>query len=205
MRAQRYASGIATALLLSGCATSGLTGLTPDQKRNARRVEAYLNRPVAVVGTFEQSGTAFGEGSGRFVYRPGQIALDYIRPHPMRLRARGGHLRMEDLSNGAVTQLSLARNPLGLLLHVPVRFAGSIRVSDVSTWNGGLQVSLAEANNPSQGLLSLRFSDRGGGLQLAALDGVDARRHRVVITLHDMRDAPAASSLSGEGTGVSPK
>ncbi|WP_243443839.1 LolA family protein [Asaia prunellae] len=106
----------------------------------------------------------------------------------MTLRASGKHLVLNDSQTGAVTRMSLARNPLGLLLHVPVRFTGAIRVTDIHMAPGAAQISLAEADNPSQGLLTLQFIDRNGTLQLSTVDGVDARGNRIVLSLSDVTE-----------------
>lgn len=192
--APRHLVLVALCGLLSGCAVRGLDGLSPEQKSAAQRVEAYLNRPVMLQGNFTQVGPRDNGGAGRFTYQPGALALDYLSPHPMTLRASGAHLVLDDSQTGAVTRLSLSRNPLGLLLHVPVRFGGSIRVTDMRRVPGASQISLAEADNPSQGLLTLRFIDHDRTLVLSTLDGVDARGNHIVLSLSDVSE-----------TGVSPK
>ncbi|WP_261390296.1 outer membrane lipoprotein carrier protein LolA [Asaia lannensis] len=172
--------------MLGGCAVSGLDGLTTQQKAEAHRVEAYLNTPGQLSGTFVQNGPQQNGGAGHFTYEPGALALDYTVPHAMTLRARGTHLVLNDSQSGAVTRVSLSRNPLGLLLHTPVRFDGAIRVTDIRTAPGASQISLAQADNPSQGLLTLRFLDQNDRLQLSSLDGVDARGNHVVIQFSDV-------------------
>ncbi|NVN44147.1 outer membrane lipoprotein carrier protein LolA [Asaia siamensis] len=192
--ATRLLSALALSGALAGCAVNGMEGLSATQQREAHRVEAALNRTATLEGHFVQVGPGRNDGAGHFSYRPGALALDYVSPHAMTLRASGAHLVIDDSQTGSVTRISLARNPLGLLLHVPVRFAGAIRVTDVRTSAGAAQISLAEANNPSQGLLTLQLIEKEGRLQLSTLDGVDARGNRIVLSLSDVTE-----------TGVAPK
>lgn len=190
--ATRLLSGLTLAGVLAGCAVNGMEGLSAQQQHEAHRVEAALNRPLTLEGHFVQVGPGQNGGAGHFSYRPGTLALDYVSPHAMTLRASGTHLVVDDSQTGAVTRVSLARNPLGLLLHVPVRFAGAIRVTDIRTTTGAAQISLAEADNPSQGLLTLQLIEAEGRLQLSRLDGVDARGSRIVLSLSDVTETGAA-------------
>lgn len=189
----RFVSALAPVFVLAGCAVSGTDGLSATQRSEAHRVEEALNRPGTLEGHFVQVGPGQNGGAGHFTYRPGVLSLDYVTPHAMTLRAAGTHLVLDDSQTGAVTRVSLARHPLGLLLHVPVRFVGAIRVTDLQTAPGATQISLAEANNPSQGLLTLRLKDEGDRLQLSSLNGVDARGNRIELSLSDVMqtgDAP---------------
>ncbi|WP_336945542.1 outer membrane lipoprotein carrier protein LolA [Asaia sp. HN010] len=190
--ATRLFSALVSAGALAGCAVNGMEGLSTPQQREAHRVEAALNRPVTLEGHFVQMGPGQNGGAGHFSYRPGALALDYVSPHPMTLRASGTHLVLDDKQTGAVTRVSLARNPLGLLLHIPVRFTGAIRVTDIRATPGAAQISLAESDNPSQGLLTLQLIETKSGLQLASLDGVDARGNRIVLSLSEVIETGAS-------------
>jgi len=183
---------LSLSVALAGCAVRGMDGLTDQQKAQAHRVEAYLNRPATLEGHFTQVGPQGNGGAGQFTYSPGALALDYTTPHAMTLRASGSHLVLNDSQTGAVTRVSLSRNPLGLLLHVPVRFGGSIQVTDISSVPGASQISLAQADNPSQGLLTLRFAERDQRLVLETLDGVDARGNHIVLSLSGVSETGAS-------------
>ncbi|MEJ5117652.1 outer membrane lipoprotein carrier protein LolA [Gluconobacter cerinus] len=170
-------------LFLSGCATSGYGHLPADQQADVHRIETYMNGVTGMQASFSQTGPDNGVSAGRFVYMPGHLRLDYVTPHTMELVAGDGHLVLDDMDSGAVTHLSLKRNPLGLLLHYPIRFDRGIQVTDVRRGQGSLQVSVAEADNPSQGLLTLQFSDTAGKLLLIGLQGVDARQNHFSVSL----------------------
>ncbi|AQS90795.1 MULTISPECIES: LolA family protein [Gluconobacter] len=174
-------------MLLSGCATSGYDRLPKADQNDVHRIEAYLNGIQGLQAAFVQHGPDAGESGGRFSYIPGHLRLDYVVPHPMELVAGEGHLVLDDQGTGAVTHLSLRHNPLGLLLKHPIRFDGDIQVTDVRHGNGSLQISVAQADNPSQGLLTLQFSDVNGQLSLIGLQGVDARQHHFGVLLSDVK------------------
>ncbi|MFT8807040.1 LolA family protein [Gluconobacter sp.] len=174
-------------LLLSGCATGGYGHLPKSDQNDVKRIEAYLNGLRGLQAAFVQRGPDAGQSEGRFSYVPGHLRLDYIVPHPMELVAGEGHLVLDDQATGAVTHLSLRHNPLGLLLKYPIRFDGDVQVTDVRHGNGSLQISVAQADNPSQGLLTIQFSDVNGQLSLLGLQGVDARQHHFGVLLSDVR------------------
>lgn len=174
-------------LFLSGCATGGYGHLPKADQNDVRRIEAYLNGIRGLQAAFMQRGPEDGQSEGRFSYIPGHLRLDYIVPHPMELVAGDGHLVLDDQGTGAVTHLSLRHNPLGLLLKYPISFDGEVQVTDVRHGNGSLQISVAQADNPSQGLLTIQFSDVNGQLSLIGLQGVDARQHHFGVLLSDVR------------------
>lgn len=185
----RLSAAVTVFLLLAGCATSGTSGLSVSERSDAARIAGYLNRTISLQGGFTQTGPQAGsESSGRFVYAPGELRLDYDEPHVMHLMAGGTKIVLRDEANGSVTRLSLARNPLGLLLRTPVSFDAPVKVTSVRRLQGVLQLSAAEADNPSQGLLTLQFADDGQALRLIGLDGVDARAHHIVLRFYDLAD-----------------
>ncbi|GBR47965.1 LolA family protein [Neokomagataea thailandica] len=182
-------AALMTALLsMAGCATHGLDRLAPEQSHDAERVEVYLNHLQGMTAQFSQQGPDTMRGAGSFTYIPGHLRLNYVMPHPMQLIAGDGHLVFDDPASGAVTRVSLRRNPLGLLLRYPVRFSGDVEVTDVHHEGAVLALSLAEADNPSQGLLTLDFIDQTGSLSLIGLQGVDARQHNFSVALSSVVD-----------------
>ncbi|WP_215745576.1 outer membrane lipoprotein carrier protein LolA [Gluconobacter sp. P1C6_b] len=178
-------------LLLSGCATGGYGHLPAVEQNDVHRIEAYLNGLQGLQAAFLQQGPDAGESAGRFSYIPGHLRLDYVAPHPMELVAGDGHLVLDDRATGAVTHLSLRHNPLGLLLKYPIRFDGDVQVTDVRHGDGSLQISVAQADNPSQGLLTIQFSDVKGQLGLIGLQGVDARQHHFGVELSAVQQGVA--------------
>lgn len=171
---------------LPGCAVHGIDRLTAEQKAEAERIEAYLNRATPLTGSFSQEGSWLGSGAGRFVYQPGQLNLAYNSPHAMNLRATRARLKLHDLAKGAVTTIDISHQALGLLLRKPVRLRGRVLVTDLRDGPDTVQISLAEARNPSQGLLTLTFLNTSQGLQLSRLAGIDVHHHRFTVSFHEV-------------------
>jgi hypothetical protein len=70
-----------------------------------------------------------------------------------------------------------------MLLSNPVRLSGPVMVSDVQQQRGLVQISLTRADNPSQGLITLRFRDEQGALSLYDVRILDAQRKLTQIRL----------------------
>ena len=180
---------------LTGCASSGYDHLVTNDQHDIHRVENYLNGLTSLQASFVQTGPA-QQGDGHFTYAPGRFEMVYEVPHAMRAVARDGHFVLRNADNGAVTHLSLKRNPLGLLLRRPVSFDGDVQVTNVSRGAESIQISVAEANNPSQGLLTLQFADVRGKLTLVGIQGVDARNHHFGLSLFDVQENQPVSEDS---------
>ncbi|WP_323991115.1 outer membrane lipoprotein carrier protein LolA [Nguyenibacter sp. L1] len=174
---------LAAPLVLAACqAAPGPTG----GGRDVARIERYLNDTHGLTAHVVQTWPNGTVGAGTLFYEPGHLRLDYDTPHPMRLVAAGGHVVFRDAAQQSVTRMNLSRQPLGLLLTTPVHLAGAVTVTAIQHGADVLQVSLARTDNPSQGLLTLGFSDFAGQLSLVAIDILDARRNRTRLHLTDV-------------------
>ena len=149
------------------------------------RIQSYLDTLHGLRAGFAQIGPDGAASSGTVWYDPGRLRLQYDAPNQMLVVAAGQHLVAHRESDGSTTRIALLGNPLGLLLARPLRLSGDIDVTDIQRGPGILQVSLARAANPAQGLLTLIFSDQPAGLMLAGLEAVDARRNRTRLRLTD--------------------
>lgn len=178
----------AVPLGVSGCATSGYAHLPSDQQEAVRRIEDYLNSIASLRADFAQEGPGQQQGDGQFTYNTRVLKMDYALPQGMTLVARNERLTLKDPSNGSVTKISLKRNPLGYLLRHPLRFNDGIQVTNVIHGSDSLQISLAEADSPSQGLLTMQFSDLHGRLSLIGLQGVDAHGHHFGLSLFNVKE-----------------
>ncbi|MDT8872346.1 outer membrane lipoprotein carrier protein LolA [Komagataeibacter rhaeticus] len=118
-------------------------------------------------------------------YDPGRLRLDYTTPGAMKLVAANGHLLFVDHRRESVTRMSLGHQPLGLILEQPVHLSGQIVVTAVQHGTNSLQVSLARSDSPSQGILTLGFSDIGGTLSLLVIEMTDVERQHIRLDLTD--------------------
>lgn len=181
-------------LMLEGCATSGYGQLSAGKQADIRRIENYLNNLHSMEAGFAQNG--FGgnqQGDGHFIYVPGALRMDYQIPSGRLVLAHDEKLMVIDQQTESVTQLSLKKNPLGYLLRHPISFEKDIQVTDVRYGNDYIQISLAQADNPSQGLLTLQFSDVQGKLTLVGLKGVDAQSHHFGLSFFEIQQDIAVS------------
>lgn len=181
----RHFISLSLAAFLSACVSGGIDHLSPSDQAMVHAVENALNRPQSVTGSFEQVGPGNWAGRGHFTYRPGYLLLAYVVPHGLRAQAENQHLVVIDKANGALTRIGLARHPLGLLLRKPLRLTRAIQVTQLVQTPGLLRISLAEAANPSQGLLSLDFEKTPAGLRLKNLIGTDVRKQKIQLSLHE--------------------
>ncbi|MCH4143738.1 LolA family protein [Acetobacter peroxydans] len=176
---RRYA--LLLPVLLTACAGQGVQGTS--SQRDIARVEAYFKTVDLKAASFSQVWPDGAVGRGTLVYRPGYLDMRFTEPHFMTLHAEGRHAVFSDSANGAETRIGLARNPLGLLLDNPVRLGGAVTVTDIRRAPGVLQLSLARTDNPSQGLVTLRFHESAAHLSLYEVRIVDERRRVTLITL----------------------
>lgn len=169
-------------LLFAACATtpqlgSGRSGATIS------RVEAYFRTVNLQNQPFTQIWPNGATGEGLITYRPGYLDMRFTTPHEMELKASGRSAVFTDAQNGSETHIGLGHSALGLLLGNPVRLSGPVLVTDVQQPAGMLQLSLTRADNPSQGLVTLRFRDTGGALALYEVRILDERRKLTQIRL----------------------
>lgn len=179
---------------LSGCAVSGYHHLPDAQQDAARRVQKYFNDLSSLQANFAQEGPGRQQGDGHFTYVPGALRLDYDIPNKTVLIAKGDYLTLNDGNSGAVTRMSLKRNPMGFLLRHPLKFDDGVQVSNVMKGMDSLQISLTQADNPSQGLLTLQFSDIHSHLSLIGIQGVDGRGHHFGLSLYEVKENEPVSA-----------
>lgn len=168
-------------LFLAACATQQTGGA--GHTTAISRVEAYFRTVNLQAVPFTQVWPNGRTGGGLITYRPGYLDMRYTLPHEMELKASERSAVFTDAQNGSETHMGLAHNALGLLLGNPVRLAGPVMVTDVQQPAGFVQLSLARTDNPSQGLVTLRFKDTAGSLTLYEVRIVDERRQLTQIRL----------------------
>lgn len=150
------------------------------------RVESVLNDPKGFEGQFTQIWPNGDRSEGRLVYLPGRLRLNYEAPSTMIVVAKGTKMVAKNFDDHSVTHIGLARNPLGLMLNSPVHLSSPILVTAIQKGTQALQISLASADNPSQGLLTLRFQDINGQLTLSQMQAVDVRKQRTIMNISNV-------------------
>ncbi|CAI3957884.1 LolA family protein [Commensalibacter communis] len=174
-------------ILLAAC--HGGKELRPTCELTAiSQVESSLNNPKGFTGQFTQTWPDGGKSTGRIIYEPGKLRLNYDYPSPMVVVAKDKKMVAKDFSNQSVTHIGLSRNPLGLMLKAPVHLSNPILVTNVQHKDGMLQISLASSDNPSQGLLTLLFTEAEGKLVLRQMQAVDVRKRRSIMDIENVQE-----------------
>ncbi|WP_419731239.1 LolA family protein [Lichenicola sp.] len=180
---------LASGLVLSGCALGPhVTPHTAAEQASIDAAQSSLDSMRGLAARFVQVGPGSDTGAGSAWFETGHLRLQYDAPTRRIVVATRGRLTIHDDATDSTTRISLAANPLGLLLSGPVRLSGEIDVTDIQRSGAALQLSLARASNPAQGLLTLFFEVRpDGSLLLSGLEAVDAEQHRTRFHLYDQR------------------
>ncbi len=189
MRFRLAALALGVALGLGACALGPLaTPHSAADQASIAQAQAALDGMGGLQARFVQVGPGDDTAEGTAWFETGHLRLQYDAPMRRAVVATRGRLVVHDEPSEATTRISLAANPLGLLLSGPVQLSGPIDVTDIQRGPATLQLSLTRASNPAQGLLTLFFDHRpDGSLVLSGLEAVDAERHRTRFHLLDQR------------------
>ena len=173
-------------LFLAGCAAAPEPALSPADQASVNEIQAWFDGLHEFSADFVQVWPNGAVGEGRALFDPpGRLRLDYLPRGSMTLVADGGHIVFTDARTGSTTRLPTRASPLGLLLDGRVQLGGAIRVTSVQRAAGALQVSLARADDPAQGLLTLTFAETPA-LNLTGIEAVDAEgRHTRFHLTHE--------------------
>jgi outer membrane lipoprotein-sorting protein len=146
------------------------------------RVQAYLNSLRTLQAQFEQMSPNGAMSVGTlWMQRPGHLRLQYAPPSPLTLIATNGTILLYNASTEATTTMPLSRSPLGILLSDEITLSGPVTVTGVRRLPGQLQISMVRTAEPSQGSLTLLFTEPA--LTLRALRIVDAHGQPTNFTL----------------------
>jgi outer membrane lipoprotein-sorting protein len=159
---------------------------TAQDQADIARIETYLDGIRTLKARFLQVAPngAITQGTA-WLDRPGRLRFQYDPPAPYLLVANYGQLVFFDTQLNQTTNLFLSRTPLGILLAEHVRLSGDVTVTGVSRLSGQLQVTLVRTSSPSDGSLTLVFSDPP--LVLRQWITIDAQRKETRVTLYDVQ------------------
>ncbi|HEY6431601.1 MAG TPA: outer membrane lipoprotein carrier protein LolA [Acetobacteraceae bacterium] len=156
--------------------------VAPADQADTARIQTYLNGihtlkahfiQVAPNGTISQ-GTAWLD-------RPGRMRFQYDAPSPLLLVAGHGLVVFHDASLDQTSNIPLGATPLGILLADHVVLSGDVTVTGLRRLPGQIQLTVVRTARPSEGSLTLVFSDPP--LALRQWTVVDAQGQRTTVTL----------------------
>jgi outer membrane lipoprotein-sorting protein len=177
-------AAVSRSVAAQSAAPSGFQPTAQDQA-DLTRVETYLDGIHTLKAHFLQVAPDGGLSEGTaWLERPGRLRFQYDPPAPFILVANHGLLVFHDTKLQQVTNLPLSQTPLGILLSDHVRLSGDVTVTRLARLPGQLQVSLIRTSRPSDGTLTLIFSDNP--LALRQWTVVDAQRKETRVTLYNV-------------------
>lgn len=159
--------------------------LTPQDRADIARVEAYLNGIRTLHARFRQTAPNGSTSGGQvWLERPGRLRFEYDPPSPFLLVGGHGLLVFHDNQLKQTSNIPLGSTPLGLLLQDNLRLSGDVTVTGLTRAPGQLQLRLLRTKSPADGTLTLVFAD--APLALRQWSVVDAQRQETRVTLYNI-------------------
>lgn len=170
----------------TGSAQLRAAALSPQDRADVARIEAYLNATRSLTARFLQVAPNGALSRGQaWLVRPGRMRFQYDPPAPFLLVGGHGLLVFHDSQLKQTSNVPLDSTPLGLLLQDNLRLSGDISIVSFVRQPGQIQVGVVRTKSPQDGVLTLVFSDNP--LQLRQWTVLDAQRNETRVTLSDVQ------------------
>ena len=181
------AAALVAAGLLCLCAgAAGAAPLSPQDKADIARVEAYLNGIRTLEAEFVQAGpeTQLAQGT-LYLSRPGRLRFEYAPPSPLLLVGDGLWLVMYDRELDQVSRWPIDDTPLAALVAKNVDLSRGTKVTEVVRKPGILALTFIDADRPDEGSVTVVFSEPP--LTLRQWRVVDSQGAAVDVSIRDAR------------------
>ena len=178
------------ALALMAAAPAGAAevhNLAPDlpdaERRDVRRIEAYLNDIDTLQARFLQVSSQGGVAEGDvYLARPGRLRIEYDPPVPVLIVADGSWFIYYDSELDQVSYLRLSATPAAVLVSDDISlFSGDLAVTAFERADEVIRVTVTRTEEPLEGSLTLVFADRP--LALKQWTVVDAQGIATTVSL----------------------
>jgi outer membrane lipoprotein-sorting protein len=125
------------------------------------RVENYLTDMKTIVADFTQIAPDGTLASGKFfLKRPKQMRWQYAPPTPILMVTRGNYLTYYDYELDQVSDIPLDDTLLGFLSKKEISFSDEmVEITEVTSIDEEVRISLIKKDAPEEGKLVLEFSD----------------------------------------------
>jgi len=184
-RKQFLASAVSAALFAAAASSPALAQSAADA-RDLRRISNYLNSNETLAGDFVQVGPDGEVNEGRFyLRRPGRVRFEYEPPNPALVVSDGFWVGVTDTRLKTVDRYPLSDTPLHLLLKEDVDLAREGAVKKIERAANQMRVTAVNPDNPSQGSITLVFTDNP--LELRQWIVVDQQGLITTVALREMR------------------
>ncbi|MGE0724911.1 MAG: outer membrane lipoprotein carrier protein LolA [Alphaproteobacteria bacterium] len=132
--------------------------LTPEERAEVERIEAYLSGIRTMRAKFVQASSngAYAEGTF-YLSRPGRLRFEYEPPSPLLIVADGTIVYSHDLALKQTTQIPLGLTPLWFLLRERIRFSGDVTLTKYERVGGVIRITLVQTKDPAAGSVTLAF------------------------------------------------
>ena len=187
------ASFLIAALLLPPLPAAAADDTGPgEEAAMLERVESYYNSIRSLRARFTQNSPQGVVQGTVYLRKPGNMRVEYDPPSQILLVANGNQLVYYDGEVDQVSYVSPEETPLWLLLRNEVSFAAdSIDVLDVHRTRGVIEITVARADDPGAGQLTLVFD--ADPLLFRQWRGVDPQGTETAVTLHSLQTGVSLS------------
>lgn len=156
--------------------------LSPEDRADVARVEAYFNAITTMKARFTQVGPRGEIAEGWFyLSRPNRLRFEYDPPVPVMVVADGFRLIYYDKQLDQENAWPVASTPLGPILSGTVSLQKMVR--RVEREPGTLRLTLIDPDRADEGSLTLVFTDQP--LELRQWTVVDAAGLNTVVALNN--------------------
>lgn len=161
--------------------------LSDAERTSVSRIEQYLNSLRSVESRFLQV-TSTGEyAEGKlYISRPGKLRIDYDPPVPVQIISSGTWLVYFDKELEQVSRVLMSSTPAAMLVSENIElFSKDILITGFEHEAQTFRLSLARADDPLEGRLTLVLSDRP--IVLKKWEITDAQGVTTTVSLLDPR------------------
>ena len=159
--------------------------LTDHDRADIARIEAYLTGLRSLKARFLQVSSNGGTSEGVvWLERPGRMRFQYDPPSPFLLVANYGIVVFTDRQLRQTSNIPLSQTPLSIILADQVKLSGDVEIIGIRRLPDQIILTLQRVASPSDGTLTLIFSDQ----KLALLQWivVDPQRQETRLRLYDL-------------------
>jgi len=161
-----------------------------DDAEDIARVEAYLSSITSIVADFSQLSADGSVGSGKFfMKRPDKMRWQYNPPTPILLVSNGKTVTYYDAALDQVTYVGIDDTLAGFLAQKVIKFdSESTKMTRFESKNDAIRVSLVQKKKPTEGSLTLEFTDEP--IELKQMLVVDATGQTTRVQLQNAQFGP---------------
>ena len=161
--------------------------VTPADQADIARIQAYLNGIHTLKAHFIQVAPNGATAQGTaWLDRPGRMRFQYDPPSPLLLVAGHGLVVFHDASLDQTSNIPLGSTPLGILLADHVVLSGDVTVTGMRRLPGQIGLTLVRTAHPTEGSLTLVFTDNPLTLRQWTVEDAQGQRTTVTLTNIEM-------------------